>query len=282
MKMRITYIIATLALFLLGPRLVEEQSIDYSPIETDDCYTENTTFQQGERVVYKVYYNWNFVWLSAGEVVFDVTESEHEYRIAAVGRTYASYEWFFKVRDYYYTYLDKETLLPKTFIRDITEGGYSLYDKIEFDQENRSGTSFRGKTKDVAKLHNFELDQCMHDMLSIVYKMRNIDYDEMDANSSIPVKVFLDLETYPLEIKTEGKESKKWVKGQGYFKTIKISPELIAGNVFDENQRMNIWVSDDDNKIPLIIESPVSVGSLKVVLKEYSGLKHPFSSKIEK
>ncbi len=271
-----------MSMFLLMPTFLnEEEEKDYTPYNGDDCYTENNSFQRGEKVVYKVFYNWNFVWLAAGEVTFEVSESENEYRISAIGKTYSSYEWFFKVRDYYFTYLDKETLLPHTFIRDVTEGGYTLYDKIEFDQENLKGTSFRGKTKEESKLHEFEVDQCMHDMLSIVYKMRNIDYSQMDEHSSIPVKIFLDMETYPLEIKTEGKEKKKWVKGQGHFNTIKISPELIAGNVFDEGQRMNIWISDDGNKIPLIIESPVSVGSLKVVLKEYEGLKHPLSSKIK-
>lgn len=241
MKFKYSYLLLSIALIFPGISMMQEKENAYVPVENDQCYTENSTFQQGERIVYKVYYNWNFVWLAAGEVVFDVSESEHEYRISAVGKTYPSYEWFFKVRDYYSTNIDKETLLPNTFIRDVQEGGYTLYDKIDFDQGNMTGTSFRGKNIEEAKLYNFALDQCMHDMLSIVYKMRNLDYSTFDENTSIPVKVFLDMETYPLEIKTEGREAKKWIKGQGYFNTIKVSPELIAGNVFDENQRMNIW-----------------------------------------
>nr|MBP6540568.1 DUF3108 domain-containing protein [Saprospiraceae bacterium] len=40
--------------------------------------------------------------------------------------------------------------------------------------------------------------------------------------------------------------------------------------------RMHVWVSNDGNKLPLLIESPLSVGSAKAVLKSYSGLRHPF------
>jgi len=282
MRIKIISVFLTIATMVALPFLDLKEKEDRSYVDNDECYTENKSFGTGEKIVYKVFYNWNFVWLSAGEVTFDVTETENEYRIAATGRTYSSYEWFFKVRDYYFTYIDKETLLPHTFIRDVQEGGYTIYDKVKFDQDLANGTSLRGKTKEVAELKSFEFENCMHDMLSLIYKMRNIDYDELAEGNAIKTKMFLDMETYNLDIRMKGKEPKKWVKGQGYFNTFKISPELIAGEVFDEDAQMNIWVSDDDNRIPLIIESPVSVGSVKVVLKEYSGLKHPFSSKTKK
>ncbi len=281
MKMKIISIFATALLMSLGLSLPEEEA-QYRPVQNDECYTENTSFGQGEKVVYKVFYNWNFVWLSAGEVTFDVSESETEYRISATGKTYSSYEWFFKVRDYYFSNIDKETLLPNTFIRDVEEGNYTLYDKVNFDQDGQKGTSLRGKTKEVAKTQDFEFDNCVHDMLSLIYKMRNIDYDSLEEGESIPAKMFLDMQTYELDIRMKGHQPKKWVKGQGYFNTFQVSPELIAGEVFNEDSQMNIWVSNDENRIPLIIESPVSVGSVKVVLKEYSGLKHPFTSKLKK
>jgi hypothetical protein len=281
MKTRILYFLLTFGLMAIHPGSIGQEK--EKPVANDEsCHTENQCFGNGEKITYKVYYNWNFLWLSAGEVKFEVEETENEYKISAVGRTYPSYEWFFKVRDYYSSEINKETLLPNTFVRQVQEGNYTLYDKIDFDQDNLKGTSFRGKTMEESKLHEFDLDNCIHDLLSIVYKMRNLDFEHMDYNASIPVEVFLDLETYPLDITMKGKDPKKWVRGQGYYKTIKISPELIDGNVFKEGQQMNIWVSDDENKVPLIIESPVSVGSIKVILKDYEGLKHPLNSKFSK
>ncbi len=245
------------------------------------CYMENSTFQEGEEITYKLYYNWNFVWLPAGEVVFKVNENDTEYHLSAYGRTYSSYEWFFKVRDYYDTYIDKETLLPNTSIRDVSEGGYKLYDKVTFDQENKTAVSLRGDTEDKTVRREFDTKECMHDILSIIYYSRNIDFNSFEAGENFPIKIFMDKEVWPLNVKYQGKDASKKIKGQGKFKTIRFSPEVISGDVFEEGTEMNVWVTDDNNRIPLLIESPVTVGSVKAVLKEYKGLRYDFTSKVD-
>ena len=250
------------------------------PDQTQQCFIENSAFQAGEEITYKLFYNWNFVWLAAGEVVFNVSEKDGKYHISAKGRTYKTYEWFFKVRDHYESYLDKETLLPETSIRDVHEGGYRLYDKVDFDQEKNLAISERGKTKDQTQTSEYSLDGCMHDVLSVVYYTRNLDFEKYNEGQEFPVKVFMDKEVWPLNVKYKGKEESKKIKGQGKFKTIKFSPEVIEGEVFEADTEMNIWVSDDGNRIPLLIESPVSVGSVKAVLKNYKGLKYEMTSKI--
>ena len=243
---------------------------------------ENNTFQGGEEITYKLSYNWNFVWLSAGEVTFRVRDLGDQYHISVVGRTYKSYEWFYKVRDYYDTYVDKETLLPNTSIRNIHEGGYRLYDKVTFDRDRNKAVGLRGKTREVAKVAEFDIDNCIHDMLSIVYYARNIKYDDLDSGAEFPIRVFLDNKIYPLNVKYFGKEENKKIKGQGRFKTHLFSPQLIAGEIFKENDQMKVWVSADQNKIPLMIESPVSVGSVKATLKSYKNLKYDFEAKVKK
>ncbi|GJM31646.1 MAG: hypothetical protein DHS20C18_06470 [Saprospiraceae bacterium] len=250
-------------------------------IVPEPCRSENKAFQAGEEIIYKIFYNWNFVWIPAGEVVFRVEDLGDQYHLSARGRTYKSYDWFFKVRDDYDTYIDKNTLLPKISVRKVHEGGYRLYDKVTFDQDRHKASSMRGKTQESATPHQFDLDGCMHDILSIVYYARNINFDGLSEGQEIPVKIFLDKETYPLKVSYKGKEEKKRVRGNGKFSTHKFSPQLIAGEVFKENDQMMIWVSDDKNRLPLMIESPVSVGSVKVVLKSYKGLRHEFTSELD-
>ena len=253
------------------------QSVNESSVEP--CFMENKTFQGGEELTYKLYYNWNFVWLAAGEVTFKVNDMGGQYHIAVEGRTYKSYEWFFKVRDYYDTYIDKNSLLPETAIRNVSEGKYRLYDEINFDQENNKASSLRGKTKEVATLKEYDVKECMHDMLSIVYYSRNIDFKNYSEGEDFPVKIFMDKEVWPLNVKYKGKQERKKIKGEGRFDTIKFSPQVLSGRVFKEGEEMMVYVSDDQNRIPLLIESPVSVGSVKAVLKDYKGLKYEVTSK---
>lgn len=277
---------STFALVIILMSFQSPQKIDkdtstavMSGVEDQQCQIENSTFQNGEEFVFKIYYNWNFVWLSAGEVVFKVKEEEDQYHLSAHGRTYRNYEWFFSVSDKYDTYVDKETLLPIVSIRDIQEGKYTLYDRIEFDRENSIAKSMRGKTIDQAEMTEYSIESCMHDILSIVYFSRNLNFDSMIEEEKFPIKIFVDKETWPLQVVYKGKEKKKKVKGMGKFDVIKFSPEVIAGNVFNEGTEMNVWVSNDENRLPLLIESPVSVGSIKAVLKSYKGLRHDLSAK---
>ncbi len=272
-------------LFLTAHRpidtVVTDSTATAEQISYEPCRMENNTFEDGEEIVYKLYYNWNFVWLAAGEVTFKVKDLGNKYHLSAHGRTYKSYEWFFTVRDYYDTYIDKETLLPYISIRNVREGGYRLYDAVTFDPNRNVAISNRGKSREVAKPTEYSVDNCMHDILSIIYYTRNIDFNHLNEGAQLPIKIFMDKETWPLKVKYKGKESGKKIKGHGKFRTHRFTPEVIVGDVFKEDSQMSVWVSDDQNKIPLLIESPVSVGSVKVVLKSYKGLKYDFDAQID-
>ena len=251
------------------------------PVLPDICDVENDAFAPGEKIVYKLYYNWNFVWLAAGEVTFLVHDLPNEYHVMVRGRTYESYEWFYKVRDNYESYLDKETLLPKIHIKDVQEGGYTRYDRTTFDRGLGEAISMRGRTRDDLAEERIPIDECMHDLISIIYYARNIDYDELQPKQEIPIKIYMDREVFPLRIKYFGPVDDVKIRGNGRYRAQRFSPQLIAGDIFNEGDEMMIYVSDDDNKIPLLIESPVSVGSVKAVLKSHEGLRYPMTAKLD-
>jgi Protein of unknown function (DUF3108) len=254
------------------------------PTEQSDTTTSshtvvNNAFQNGEELVYKIYYNLNFVWIPAGEVVFHVNDEGSRYHLSAEGKTYSSYEWFYKAYNKLDSYVDKNTLLPQTSIRWVKENRYKLYDKVQYDQKNRTAQYERGDTKDaVEKRGSIKLTDAMHDLLSAIYYSRTLDYTHAKVGQDFPMKVMLDEETFPLKYRYMGKEEKN-IRGLGKYSTMKFVPQLVAGNVFKENSQMKIWSTDDGNKLPLMIESPVAVGSVKVVLKSYKGLKYNLDSK---
>jgi hypothetical protein len=254
--------------------VVEESILSCTPID-------NSTFQSGEVLVYKIYYNLNFIWVPAGEVTFKVTDEGSQYHFAATGRTYGSYEWFYQVKDNYDTYVDKTTMLPTLSIRDVHEGKYHLYEKVTYDQKGKVANFERGDKKgNVARRGTTNLTDCMHDVLSIIYYCRTLNYDNAYKGQEYPVKVMLDQEILPLKYKFLGKEEKK-IRDHGKWATMRFTPQLVSGNVFKEGDEMKVWASADNNKIPLMIDSPVSVGSVKVVLKSWKGLKYDVTAKKE-
>jgi len=106
-----------------------------------------------------------------------------------------------------------------------------------------------------------------------MYSLRNTAVDEYEEGDHLDISMFLDKEVFPIKVNYLGKEEKK-VKSLGRYPAIKVNPQLVVGEVFKKGDIMHIWVSDDDNKVPLLIESPISVGSVKAVLKSYKGLRH--------
>lgn len=249
----------------------------YSHDLKHDCAIENTAIKGGERIVYKAYYNWEFVWVPAGEAEFNIKETADSYEVSVIGKTYKGYDAFFRVRDYFHSVIDKKTMYPRNFVRIVEEGNYRKFDSLVFNQNQMSAISYNGKTRETAKRKYITIHQCTHDLLSVLYFMRNINISKHRPGDMIPTKILFDETLYPIKVKYDGVYNNYEIKDLGTFNTIKVIPDLVSGNVFKDGNRMNVYVTNDGNKLPLLIESPLSVGSAKAVLKSYSGLRHPFA-----
>ena len=270
-----------LLFFNISDFIRQEPATIQKPEVVSNCLIDNVSFKDNEELVYKIYYNWGIMWLSAAEVVFKVKEKKNGYHISAVGKTYSSYEWLYKVHDKYEVFVDKETLLPQWSVRDIKENNYTQYEKMVFNQKEGMVTSTKGKTQKEATSVIIPIKDCAHDVLSILYFVRNYPFKSFKNGQSFPMSVFLDRETNNLTAKYNGIKKKQEIKGMGKFNAYSISPGTIEGKVFEKGNTMKMFISEDANHIPLLIETKLSVGSVKVALKSYKNLRYPLASKIE-
>lgn len=266
-------------LILIFPKNEEPDLSNVVIEEIDSCGRPNTTFKAGEEITFSLQYKWGLMNLKAGEATFKVEDLGDTYRFSAFGKTASGIEWFYKVRDYYETIVDKETLLPLQAKKSLTEGGYRLYEKVEFNHEDGVATVHRGKTSDELKSDVMPLENCMYDIMSILYTSRNIEFDDLDSGEVMPIRFFMDKKVYPIQVIYVGKEPKKRIKGNGVHNTIRFKPQLVKNSLFPDGGEMDIWLTDDNNKMPLLIESPLSVGRVRAVLKSYKGLKSPVGTK---
>ena len=168
--------------------------------QNDFCTAKNTSFKEGETMTFKVFYNLNFVWINAGNAYFSTTAEDMNgrkvYHIIGDGKTSKSYEWVYKVKDRYETYIDKETMLPQRFIRNVNEGGFKIQQDVAFDHK-------KGKVTSGKKV--YDIPKCTQDVLSTIYFARNIDYSKYKPGDKIPFNMFLDDKVYNLYIKYVGK-----------------------------------------------------------------------------
>ncbi len=243
--------------------------------QNEFCGLKNISFLEGEHLYFKVYYNMGRIWVGAGEANFNVKGEDmagkRVYHITGDGATMKSYEWFYKVRDRYESYIDAGTMLPLRFVRNVNEGGFKIYNNITFNQGIGQAVTTNGI---------FSTPRCVQDVLSAIYYARNIDYNKYQPGAKIPFTMFLDDKVYNLYIRYVGKEQIK--TRYGTFNTIKIAPLLIEGTIFKDGEKMLVWVTDDNNHLPVRVDSPILVGSVKVDLMGFDKLRNPLTSLVSK
>ncbi len=235
------------------------------------CGIRNRAFQDGENITFNVFYSVVGLYINAGSANFTVTQehlNDHPvYHVVGVGSSNPSYDWIFKVRDRYESFIDTATLQPLKFIRNVSEGGFKKYENVSFNKQTSTAVATDGV---------FKVPACIQDVLSSIYYARNIDFSKYQPDDKIPFTMFLDNEVFNLYIKYLGKEEIKTKYGK--FRAIKFKPLLVKGTLFEGGEKMTVWVSDDANHIPLRIESPIVVGSVKVDMMQYRNLRYPLSS----
>ena len=266
-----------MSLLLFGLLLLNNAPTPGPPLQSghDYCNTQNHSWQGGEEITYRLYYQWGIIDAAAGEATFKVKDLGDRYFISIDGKTISAFEWFYKVNDRYESVIDKKTLLTLSFSRNVHEGKDQWWDKFYFDQNNHRVKAEKGWPHKATKYYDAELSDCMHDMISIIYNIRNVNFERINEGQQLDIRVFVE-EEYPLKVELRSKNFEKRIPGLGKQKTHHIRPEVVSGHFFDEDTRMDIYISADQNKVPLLIESPVSVGRVRAVLKEYKGLRHPF------
>lgn len=232
---------------------------------------ENLEFTHGEELRYRVFYDsWLTHWMTAGVGTMKIYEEPYSvmgretYKIEITGNSVGLFTVFYKVRDKFVSYVDKQALVPLRFIRNTHEGKFKLYDEVEFDHAELTATSLK-KTK--------EITPGVHDIVSAFYYMRTIDFDTAKEGDAYYLNFYLDDSVYRSKIIFMGRE---WIETHlGRFLCMGFKPKVAQGDLFKEPYPMMLWVTDDRNKIPILAKSGVYIGSITLELTDYSGLRYP-------
>ena len=205
--------------------------------------------------------------IDAGEAVLEVKKTTKTVKgrnllhMVGTGKTLGSFNWFFKVRDRYETYLDKDGVFPWMFVRRVDEGGFKIDQDYIFRQDKEVVDNGAGK--------NIEAPFGIQDMLSAFYYARTLDFANAKEGDEFKLEMFIDDEIYPFKIKYLGDEEVKTRKGK--FKCHKIRPVVMKGRIWESEEDMTMWVTADENKIPIEVKTKILVGSIKATLVEWNG-----------
>ena len=248
---------------------------------------DNSIFRRGESLRYEAYYH-SFVTgrVTAGIVTLNIPNENTQfygrdtYHVIGEGRTKGLFNMFYKVIDRYDTYIDTETLAPWKFVRRVNEDNYIIDQDIFMNQFDKTAKVYHYKNKRAeAYTKDVSVPAYIQDIISAFYYARTFDVSNVKMNQEFPITFILDDSLYTTKIIYEGKANISTRLGE--FRCMKFKPMLLKGQIFSEPYPMVMYISDDNNRVPIMAESEVLVGTVRLELIKYSDLANPMLSKIK-
>jgi len=226
---------------------------------------EERPYIPGEKLVYVAH----FGWLNAGTATFtiqdEVFEEKNLYHAVAKANTIGLADKLYKVRDVYESYFNPENYHTHLAIRDIKEGSYRYYNEVRYYYAENKVVSQKSGEHEVP--HN------ILDMLGAFYYFRGSMVEKVKyVGDELVMDTYFADEIFPLKMKYVGDETIKTKLGK--FRSMKFSPVVEPGRIFDSEDDVTIWISKDENYIPLQVRIDLIIGSIKCDLIEYSGLQY--------
>ncbi len=250
---------------IIYPTLIFTQNKNYRKLT-------NLSFRRGEKLAFQVYYHSMLTGnVSAGKVELEIKDENmkisgrNTMHIVGTGWSVGAFNWFFKVNDRYDTYIDEDAIAPWLFFRRVDEGGYKINQDVYFDQNRNYALS-----KEKGQQRMIKVPEYTQDIISFFYCSRLMDASKLKVNDSLPFKFFLDDSVYTIKIIFQGRETIKTKAGK--FKCLRLKPMVLTGNVFKDPYPMTIWISDDDNHIPILASSALIVGAVRLELVSFQNL----------
>jgi hypothetical protein len=265
--------VVALVLFLLSCQMQAATNGTVSP----KAITTN------EQLSYVLYYNLSFIWIKAGVCDFSIKPVQlsngNKLKLMANGYTDPSFEAFFYVRDTFISYVDPSTLIPSTAFKFTHEDKWVGSDTYKF-KKVEEGWEVTTQLMRKGQWKSAEISQTINggfDLLTSIYRLRCMDNPalyKVGAKNSIAVR--MDDGEYWVQLNYLGKQQVKLHKigtvSAHYFQL-----SLVAGKVFKRGDYLKMWISDDGNHIPLMIESPIRVGKLKAVIESTKNTLFPIT-----
>ena len=230
---------------------------------------ENNAFDVGEKLTFSI----NYGPITAGVAEMYIPSMKkisgrETYYVTFKVNSLPSYDPFYKVRDRYVTYIDKEALFPWRFEQHIREGGYKRDFSAFFDQRRGIAKTSEG---------SYEIPENVNDIVSALYLTRTFDYSELKPGDKLHLQNFYKDKVYPLDVIYHGKETVSVEAGT--FDCIILEPVVVEGGLFKAEGNIVVWLTDDVLRIPVKVKTKVIVGAIDAELSGYEGLKSAMTAK---
>jgi len=237
--------------------------------------TKNNSYTIGEELEYRV--NLAFFTVGTGIVRIDkkihTVNSKPCYKVDVYGTTSSWISWVSKVEDNWGAYIDTTTLNTTVGYRKLAEGKYRRDETVTFDRENGKA-EVKVKNRDTGKdeFKTYDVPKNTKDLVAGFLHLRIVDFPKVVKGDTITLSGFLEDANYNLKVIYTGKEVVETKVGK--IRCLRLRPVMPANSLFDGENSILCWISDDLNRIPVKIQAKMFIGTTGLELVSFRGLRN--------
>jgi len=242
--------------------------------------SQNKTIAAGEKLTFAASYNMSGLLNELAQVTMETSEVKTSkstlLKLKCTATTYSKWDSFFKIRDLYESYVNPKTLTPYLYNRDISEGGHDKFMKYTFNHRTNTVASIMKKTRSNGTIweekKSFKIGASTRDLVTTLYHIRNLDIHKASVGDRQNFTVLFDTEENVVSIKLLGKETINTAIGRK--ECYKLAISINNSNILKGSNDNILWLTADDNKIPVYAKFKIAVGSGELKIKSATGLKY--------
>ena len=249
-------------------------------------YANDHPFQSGEELTFDIHYKYGLVMIKAGSANYKLVGSNYNQNDSYLStidfKTNPFFDKIFKMRD---TLSSQMTinLLPLYHVRSVYEGHYHFREEMFINKFTKNHSEIRliRKSGEILKIDTIlTANTESYDMLNLIHLIRSFDYSQTASQQARNATAFVGRDKIPVIVRYEGQsvvEKSETLK----YKTYKIALDFADEAFTESKSAIEVWVSDDENRIPIKIRAKLRIGAVEIYLSSWKNLKHPFDSEIK-
>lgn len=238
------------------------------------CTFGFSQIKPNEKLVYAASYNMSGLMTHIAQVTMQTetvnTSKKSFLHLSWEAATFSKWDSYFKIRDFYETYVDPVSLKPSLFKRSISEGAYSKTEKYIFNPDGKSINSSTRKKNGTESKKSFSIGGSTQDIISMIYKLRTVDLSLLKPGQSKVFVIVFDQKEYAVSVKMLGRETVSagnLGKKECFKMSIAAKTDKLKGT--DKNL---IWFTADAKRIPVLVKFSIPVGTGQMSLTSASGI----------
>ncbi|MBO6068012.1 MAG: DUF3108 domain-containing protein [Bacteroidales bacterium] len=258
--------------------------------------TTSLPFKAGEKIEVTLNYKWG-IKADIATLSFNLQQASNNgtpcFHILLNAQTNKFFDSFFKVRDIYESKFETD-MDPVYFMRNVSEGGFTARNEYTWSADKKTlYAKVEKSTMDRPVDTVFRNSETIRDIINLIYSIRTSDFKALKAGKPTSMLVAMDRNLTRVTYSYLRSETKQVELGT--FNTICIAmtlKNLTKVNDADESKltiptgsdsknTIYIWLTDDENRVPVYLSIPISVGKLEIRTTGLDNLKYPLSSKVK-